>query len=146
MPYFIFNDSTGKQRADFYSSQISETILWQGESLEAFEAETGFTIAQLGGFKLSKGKLTYSQALKDAHDAPPPPPPLSLDSKRIILMEQFKGLPELTRRAFKQTALDVEGFLRLEDVTNAIFFLEEAKTVPNADTVLLQNMINFLES
>jgi hypothetical protein len=70
MPFFIFNDSTGKQRADFYTSQISEDILWQGESLEAFEAETGFSIAQLGGFKLKKGKLTYSQALKDAHDAP----------------------------------------------------------------------------
>jgi hypothetical protein len=59
-------------------------------------------------------------------------------------MEQFKGLPELTRRAFKQTALDVEGFLRLEDINNAIFFLEQAQLEPNADTVLIQNMINFL--
>jgi hypothetical protein len=69
MPFFIFNQND-KQRADFYTSEISEAILWQGESLEAFEAETGFSIAQLGGFKLNKGKLTYSQALKDAHDAP----------------------------------------------------------------------------
>ena len=69
MPFFIFNQND-KQRADFYESQITDVeILWQGESLEAFEA-TGFSIAQLGGFKLKKGKLTYSQALKDAHDAP----------------------------------------------------------------------------
>jgi hypothetical protein len=70
MPFFIFNQND-KQRADFYTSQITDVeILWQGESLEAFEAETGFSIAQLGGFKLKKGKLTYSQTLKDAHDAP----------------------------------------------------------------------------
>ena len=74
----------------------------------------------------------------------PPPPPMTLDQKRLILMSQFAALPELTRRAFKQTALDVEGFLRLNDVNNAIFFLEEAKLQPNADTDLIQNMINFL--
>jgi hypothetical protein len=76
MPYFIFNDSTGKQRADFYTSQITDVeILWQGESLEAFIAETGFSIAQLGGFKLdNKKKLKFDQALKDAFDNPPLPP------------------------------------------------------------------------
>ena len=74
MPLFIFNDSTGKQRADFYESELSEDVLWQGESVEAFETETGFTLAQLGGFKLNKGKLAFSQALKDAFDNPPPPP------------------------------------------------------------------------
>jgi hypothetical protein len=70
MPYFIFNDSTGKQRADFYQDQLSEEILWQGESADAFIAETGFSIAQLGGFVLEGGTLTFDQALKDAHDAP----------------------------------------------------------------------------
>lgn len=75
MPLFIFNDSTGKQRADFYESELSEDVLWQGESVEAFEAETGFTLAQLGGFKLdSRKKLKFDQALKDAFDNPPPPP------------------------------------------------------------------------
>jgi hypothetical protein len=76
----------------------------------------------------------------------PPPPPLSINDKRLMLMEQFKSLPELTRRAFKQTALDVEGFLRLDDITNAIFFLEEAKLAPNADQALINGMINFLKS
>jgi hypothetical protein len=146
MPFFIFNQND-KQRADFYESQITDVeILWQGESVEAFESHTGFTIAQLGGFALEEGILTFDQALKNAHDAPPPPPPLSINDKRLILMEQFKGLPELTRRAFKQTALDVEGFLRLDDITNAIFFLEEAKLAPNADQALINGMINFLKS
>jgi hypothetical protein len=70
MPFFIFNQND-TQRADFYESQITDVeILWQGESLEAFEAETGFSIAQLGGFVLEEGTLTFDQALKDAHDAP----------------------------------------------------------------------------
>jgi hypothetical protein len=70
MPFYIFNQND-TQRADFYESQITDVqILWQGESLEAFEAETGFSIAQLGGFVLEGGTLTFDQALKDAHDAP----------------------------------------------------------------------------
>jgi len=70
MPFFIFNHA-GKQRADFYESQITDVeILWQGESVDAFTAETGFSIAQLGGFVLEEGTLTFDQALKDAHDAP----------------------------------------------------------------------------
>lgn len=74
MKLFIFNDSTGKQRADFYESELSEDVLWQGESVEAFE-ETGFTLAQLGGFKLdNKKKLKFDQALKNAFDNPPPAP------------------------------------------------------------------------
>ena len=75
MKLFIFNDSTGKQRADFYESELSEDVLWQGENIEAFETETGFTLAQLGGFKLdNKKKLKFDQALKDAFDNPPPAP------------------------------------------------------------------------
>jgi hypothetical protein len=70
MPFFIFNQND-KQRADFYQSQITDVeILWQGESVDAFTAETGFSIAQLGGFALEGGTLTFDQALKDAHDAP----------------------------------------------------------------------------
>ena len=75
MKLFIFNDSTGKQRADFYESELSEDVLWQGESVEAFEAETKLSIAQLGGFKLdNKKKLKFDQALKNAFDNPPPAP------------------------------------------------------------------------
>ncbi len=75
MPFYIFNQND-KQRADFYESQITDVeILWQGESVEAFETETGFTLAQLGGFKLdNKKKLKFDQALKNAFDNPPPPP------------------------------------------------------------------------
>jgi hypothetical protein len=70
MPFFIFNQND-TQRADFYQSQITDVqILWQGESVDAFTAETGFSIAQLGGFVLEEGTLTFDQALKDAHDAP----------------------------------------------------------------------------
>ena len=70
MPFYIFNQND-KQRADFYESQITDVeILWQGESVDAFIADTGFSIEQLGGFVLEGGTLTFDQALKDAHDAP----------------------------------------------------------------------------
>jgi hypothetical protein len=105
---------------------------------------TSFRMVEAGWELGENETLVESDSLYGYTEAIPPPPPLSIESKRLILMEQFKGLPELTRRAFKQTALDVEGFLRLEDINNAIFFLEQAQLEPNADTVLIQNMINFL--
>jgi hypothetical protein len=105
---------------------------------------TGFRMVEANWELGENETLVEADSLDGYSEAIPPPPPLSIDDKRIILMEQFKGLPELTRRAFKQTALDVEGFLRLEDINNAIFFLEQAQLEPNADTVLIQNMINFL--
>jgi hypothetical protein len=113
MPYFIFNDSTGKQRSDFYTSQISEDILWQGESLEVFESETGFSIAQLGGFKLSKGKLTYSQALKDAYDAPQQAVQTPLDKLR-----------ELT--AFVVNGIDTQGDAETDALKQAVLAILEA--------------------
>lgn len=143
MKLFIFNDSTGKQRADFYESELSEDVLWQGESVEAFETQTGFTLAQLGGFKLVKGKLAFSQALKDAFDNPPPPP-LSLEEKRLLLADSFKALPIDTRVAFQGVAGNVESALRLGDVELALFNLEQAKLMEEADTTLLQSMIDLI--
>lgn len=145
MQLFIFNDSTGKQRADFYQDQLSETILWQGESWLAFEADTGLTQAQLGGFKLTKGKLAFSQALKDAHDNPPPPP-LSVEEKRLILIDQFKTLPIETRVKFQAVAVNVDTSLKLGDVELALFNLEQAKLVEGADVALLQGMIDLINS
>jgi hypothetical protein len=146
MPYFIFNDSTGKQRADFYQDQLSEEILWQGESVEAFEAETGFSIAQLGGFKLdSRKKLKFDQALKDAFDAPSVPP-ITLDQKRLQLAESFKALPLATRVAFQAVAVTVDSALRLEDAELAVANLETAKTVEGANIELLQSMIVLIQS
>jgi len=84
MPFFIFNHA-GKQRADFYESQITDVeILWQGESVDAFTAETGFSIAQLGGFVLEGGTLTFDQALKDAHDAPQEAPQTPQEKLQIL--------------------------------------------------------------
>ena len=144
MPFFIFNQND-KQRADFYQSQITDVeILWQGESVDAFTAETGFSIEQLGGFVLEEGTLTFNQQLYDGHNTPPPPPPLSTEEKRIMLAQQLRQLPAITRRDFKQVAQDVDAYLRNEDIENAIYTLEEAKLQPNADTALIQNMINFL--
>ena len=70
--------------------------------------------------------------------------PLSTEDKRVMLSQQFRQLPALTRRAFKQTAFDADGFLRADDIENAIYTLDQAKLQPNADTALIQNMINFL--
>ena len=144
MPFFIFNQNN-KQRADFYESQITDVqILWQGESVEAFETETGFTLAQLGGFKLVKGKLAFSQALKDAFDNPPPPP-LSLEEKRLLLADSFKALPIDTRVAFQGVAGNVESALRLGDVELALYNLEGAKLVEGANEEVLQGMIDLLK-
>ena len=143
MPFFIFNQNNN-QRADFYESQITDVeILWQGESVEAFTAETGFSIEQLGGFKLNKGKLAFSQALKDAFDNPPPPP-LSLEQKRLMLIETFRGLPIDTRVKFQAIAVNVDTALKLGDVELALFNLEGAKLVTGADVELLQGMIQLL--
>ena len=146
MKLFIFNDSTGKQRVDFYESELSEDVLWKGESVEAFEAETGFTLAQLGGFKLdSRKKLKFDQALKDAFDNPPPPPK-TLNEKRLELVAIFKTLPLNTRVLFQATAVTVDTALQLGDVELAIANLEYAQTTTGADTVLLQNMIDLINS
>lgn len=146
MPFFIFNQND-KQRADFYESQITDVeILWQGESVDAFEAETGFSIEQLGGFKLdNKKKLKFEQALKDAFDNPPPPP-LSLEQKRLMLIETFRGLPIDTRVKFQAVAVNVDTALKLGDVELALFNLEGAKLVTGADVELLQSMIQLLEA
>jgi hypothetical protein len=146
MPFYIFNQNE-KQRADFYESQITDVqILWQGESLEAFEAETGFSIAQLGGFKLdSRRKLKFDQALKDAFDAPSVPV-LTLNQKRLQLAESFKALPLATRVAFQAVAVTVDSALRLEDAELAVANLETAKTAEGADVELLQSMIVLIKS
>jgi hypothetical protein len=143
MPYFIFNDSTGKQRADFYQDQINETILWQGESVDAFIAETGFSIAQLGGFVLEGSTLTFNQALKDAHDNATPP--ITLQAKRQVLVDLFKALPIETRLAFQQVAVTVDTALQLGDIELALANLELAKLVEGADIVLLDSMITLIE-
>jgi hypothetical protein len=84
MPLFIFNDSTGKQRADFYESQLSEDVLWQGSNWSDFELETGFNIDQLGGFKKENGVLVFDQDLKDAFDNPPLPPKTPQEKLEIL--------------------------------------------------------------
>jgi hypothetical protein len=70
MSLYIFNNN-GQQRAEFFqATPTGVELLYTGESWEQFTKETKLSPDQLGGFKLNKGKLTYSQALKDAHDAP----------------------------------------------------------------------------
>jgi len=93
MKLFIFNDSTGKQRADFYESELSEDVLWKGQNWGAFELETGFNIDQLGGFKKQNGMLVFDQDLKNAFDnlvLPPKTP----QEKLAILTEMVAQLDE----------------------------------------------------
>jgi hypothetical protein len=146
MPYFIFNDSTGRQRADFYESQISETILWQGESLEAFEAETGFSIAQLGGFKLTKGKLVYSQALKDAHDVPQVAPQTPQDKLReLVALMGSLDLP--TQALFLPVSSGVETALNAGNVPLAIYVVSIIDTQGDAQLdALKQAVLAILEA
>jgi hypothetical protein len=127
MPYFIFNDITGKQRADFYQDQLSEEILWQGESLSAFEEQTGFTIAQLGGFVLEGSTLTFDQALKDAHDAPQEAPQTPQDKLRE-LTALMSSLDLQTQALFLPVSSGVATALNAGNVPLAVFVVNGIDT------------------
>jgi hypothetical protein len=144
MPFYIFNQND-KQRADFYTSEITDVaILWQGESLEAFEAETGFSIAQLGGFGLEGGTLTFDQALKDAHDAPQEAPQ-TLEEKRSILVQGFNSLDQETQLKFQDVAGRVFNALQVGNKGLALANLNLALAEDGANHDLLYGMINLLE-
>jgi len=146
MPFYIFNHND-TQRADFYESQITDVqILWQGESLEAFEAETGFSIAQLGGFKLNKGKLTYSQAIKDAHDAPQEAPQTPLDKLRE-LVALMGSLDLQTQALFLPVSTGVETALNAGNVPLAVFVVNGIDTQGDAQIdALKQAVLAILEA
>ena len=127
MPFFIFNQNNN-QRADFYESQITDVeILWQGESLEAFEAETGFTIAQLGGFGLEGGTLTFDQALKDAHDAPQEAVQTPQDKLRELTV-LISTLDNATQRSFLYVSRDVFVVLHAGNVSLAYDIVDDVET------------------
>lgn len=60
MKLYIFNKKDGSQAADFYENEITEDILWSGESWEAFEKETGLSSKEIGGIVKEKNKLFFS--------------------------------------------------------------------------------------
>jgi hypothetical protein len=127
MPFFIFNHA-GKQRADFYESQITDVeILWQGESVDAFTADTGFSIAQLGGFVLEEGILTFDQALKDAHDAPQEVPQTPQDKLRE-LTALMSSLDIPTQASFIDVSGYVETALNANNVALADFLIDNVPT------------------
>lgn len=144
MPFFIFNQNN-TQRADFYESELSEEVLWKGANWSEFETETGFNIDQLGGFKKENGVLVFDQALKDAFDAPPPVY-LTLEQKRLQLIETYKTLPIETRLQFQQVALTVDISLKRGDIELALFNLEGAKAVAGANVPLIQSMIDLINN
>ena len=144
MPFFIFNDSTGKQRADFYESEISEDVLWRGESVSAFTAETGFGIDQLGGFVFVGGTLTFDQTLKDAHDAPQEVVQ-TLEQKRSILVQGFNALDQETQLQFQDVAMRVFNSLLVENKPLALANLNFAKQVEGVNVQLVDSMIDLLQ-
>lgn len=144
MPFFIFNDSTGKQRADFYESEISEDVLWRGESVSAFTAETGFGIDQLGGFVFVGGTLTFDQTLKDAHDAPQEAVQ-TLKEKRSILVQGFNALDQETQLQFQDVAMRVFNSLLVENKPLALANLNFAKQVEGVNVQLVDSMIDLLQ-
>jgi hypothetical protein len=146
MPFFIFNQND-KQRADFYESQITDVeILWQGESVEAFESHTGFTIAQLGGFKINKGKLSYSQALKDAYDVPQIAPQTPQDKLRELTT--LMGTLDLPTQAnFLPVSSGVETALNAGNVPLAVFVVNGVDTQGSAQLdALKQDVLTILEA
>jgi hypothetical protein len=140
MPYFIFNQND-KQRADFYESQITDVqILWQGESVDAFIAETGFSIAQLGGFALEEGILTFDQALKDAHDAPQEVPQTPQDKLRE-LTALMGGLDLQTQALFLPVSSGVATALNAGNVPLAVFVVNGIDTQGDPQLEALKNAV-----
>jgi hypothetical protein len=140
MTLYIFNDSTGRQRADFYETQLSEDVLWQGESFEAFESETGLLIAQLGGFKVSKGKLTYSQALKDAYEASQIAPQTPQNKLReLVALMKTLDLP--TQASFLPVSSGVETALNAGNVPLAVFVVNGIDTQGSAELEALKQAV-----
>ena len=140
MPFFIFNQND-KQRADFYTSQITDVeLLWQGESVEAFEAETGFTIAQLGGFALEEGILTFDQALKDAHDAPQEAVQTPLDKLRELTV-LISTLDDETQADFLSSSAGIATALNAGQVGVAIVVVNRIDTQGDAQLEALKNEV-----
>lgn len=146
MPFFIFNQND-KQRADFYESQITDVeILWQGESVDAFEAETGFSIAQLGGFGLEGGTLTFDQALKDAHDAPQEVPKSPQDKLRELTV-LIGSLDDETQADFLSSSAGIATALNAGQVGVAIVVVNRIDTQGDAQLdALKQAVLAILEA
>jgi hypothetical protein len=140
MPFFIFNQND-TQRADFYESQITDVeILWQGESVDAFIAETGFSIAQLGGFVLEEGILTFDQALKDAHDAPQEAPQTPLDKLRE-LTALISTLDDETQADFLSASAGIATALNAGQVGVAIVVVNRIDTQGDAGREALKQAV-----
>lgn len=61
MTLYIFNRQDGSQSADFYQNEITEDILWSGNSWQQFKNETGLNQSHIGGIVMLDGKLSFSQ-------------------------------------------------------------------------------------
>lgn len=72
--------------------------------------------------------------------------PLTLEDKRLQLVDSFKALPIQTRVAFQTVAVTVDTALKLGDVELALYNLEGAKTVEGANVALLQSMIDLINT
>lgn len=84
MKLYIFNKQDGSQSADFYENEITEDILWSGESWEQFTAETGLSQAELGGIVKEKGKLVFSIEKKAEHEQSKKPLAMGTDLIKFI--------------------------------------------------------------
>jgi hypothetical protein len=146
MPFYIFNQND-TQRADFYESQITDVeILWQGESVDAFIADTGFSIEQLGGFVLEGGTLTFDQALKDAHDAPQEAIKTPQDKLRE-LTALMGGLDLQTQALFLPVSSGVATALNAGNVPLAVFVVNAIDTQGDAQiNALKQAVLAILEA
>ena len=70
--------------------------------------------------------------------------PISIQQKRLLLIEQFQTLNIATRLQYQQVAVTVDTALQLGDVELALANLELAKNTEGADQVLVQGMIDLI--
>jgi hypothetical protein len=138
MPFYLVNDLTGKQRFEEWDF-VSSDVLWQGESLEVFTLETGFTLNQIGGFYIDAGLLKYSPTLKASHDLSfvPPKSPLEkleelntfVTSLPVEIQTQFISVSTFVKTALQAGSVEVAGNIVESVDTTGNANLEQLKSV-----------------
>ncbi|MFM7389686.1 MAG: hypothetical protein ACKO34_03550 [Vampirovibrionales bacterium] len=88
----------------------------------------------------------FIETLEGWSQEAPPTPPISPQQKRGQLIALFSELPLATRAAFADVSSKVYTALEIGDVALAVYFVTLAGQNPNADTQLIQMMLDVLNA
>ena len=147
MQLFIFNNA-GRQIADFYNTTPEGEILWVGKNWEAFTIDTGYGPADVGGFFLNNGSLSFSSELL-ATAVNPFARLLSPIEKLNILTERVEQLPQEKQIALL-SPLGINGVYLALNAGNIDVAKGVIATIPVGDDVeliaLKNEAISLIES